>query len=102
MKRLASFLPEIKQANNELISKDPKAYCIENDEEDDQVDDKRRIIEMDLGLGVFEQKQSHEEEEEEEESRLSELKLPNTDGATLGKRSVIISDSSSSMDGDME
>ncbi|KAG2183665.1 hypothetical protein INT43_006673 [Umbelopsis isabellina] len=65
LSRLHSFLPEIESANrqlNELVSQDPKKVDIENVEEDGQ------YIEMNLGLGVFEEKKPADSDDESDVS----------------------------------
>ncbi|KAI8581841.1 hypothetical protein K450DRAFT_231407 [Umbelopsis ramanniana AG] len=69
MARLQTFLPELESANRQLdqqVSVDPKKVDIEN------VDDNEQYIEMNLGLGVFEEKKpsasSSDEESEVDES----------------------------------
>ncbi|KAJ2961072.1 hypothetical protein NQZ79_g3575 [Umbelopsis isabellina] len=65
LSRLHTFLPEIESANrqlNELVSQDPKKVDIENVEEDDQ------YIEMNLGLGVFEEKKPSDSDDESDVS----------------------------------
>jgi len=51
--RVQQFLPQIEQSNAELLQRDPRSIDIENIEETDG-----RVIEMDLGLGVFEQRRT--------------------------------------------
>ncbi|GAA5801694.1 hypothetical protein EDC94DRAFT_611184 [Helicostylum pulchrum] len=72
LSRVQAFLPQLKSANEQLKAADPKKLDIENvDEESEQ------YIEMNLGLGVYEQKvpgQSDSEDSEEEEDSI----LPNT------------------------
>jgi len=51
--RVQQFLPEIERSNAELLQSDPRSIDIEHIEDADE-----RIIEMDLGLGVFEQRQA--------------------------------------------
>ncbi|GAB5593541.1 hypothetical protein Unana1_08441 [Umbelopsis nana] len=68
MARLQTFLPEIENANKQLseqVSIDPKQVDIENVDEDGQ------FIEMNLGLGVFEEKKpsgSSDDESDVDES----------------------------------
>ncbi|CAO3695158.1 unnamed protein product [Umbelopsis ramanniana] len=68
MARLQTFLPELESANRQLdqvVSVDPKKVDIEN------VDDSEQYIEMNLGLGVFEEKKpstSSDEESDVDES----------------------------------
>ncbi|KAI7865245.1 hypothetical protein BDF14DRAFT_1035266 [Spinellus fusiger] len=51
LSRLQAFLPQLQQANEELTTKDTAALDIEQVEEDEP------YIEMNLGLGVYEEKQ---------------------------------------------
>jgi len=48
--RIQQFLPQIEQSNEELLQRDPHSIDMEHIEETDE-----RIIQMNLGLGVFEQ-----------------------------------------------
>ncbi|CAO3679967.1 unnamed protein product [Umbelopsis vinacea] len=62
MSRLQTFLPEIETANRQLseqVSIDPKQVNIENVDEDGQ------YIEMNLGLGVFEEKKPLDSSDDE-------------------------------------
>ncbi|KAI9285043.1 hypothetical protein BC943DRAFT_337563 [Umbelopsis sp. AD052] len=64
MTRLQTFLPELESANRQLdqqVSLDPKKVDIEN------VDDSEQYIEMNLGLGVFEEKKASASSDEESE-----------------------------------
>ncbi|KAF8460023.1 hypothetical protein DFH94DRAFT_790994, partial [Russula ochroleuca] len=45
------FLPQIERSNAELLQRDPMSLDIEHIEESDE-----HVVEMDLGLGVFEQR----------------------------------------------
>ncbi|KAK9727652.1 hypothetical protein K7432_001682 [Basidiobolus ranarum] len=59
LSRLQDFLPQIAEANQKLqtqIEQDPSSVDIEN------VDDEEGYIEMNLGLGVFEEKNEDSEE----------------------------------------
>ncbi|KAG2218325.1 hypothetical protein INT45_007720 [Circinella minor] len=58
--RVQSFLPQMQTANEQLRQQDPSKLDIENIHEEDQ------YIEMNLGLGVFEQKKKNGENEESE------------------------------------
>ncbi|KAI0277705.1 hypothetical protein BGY98DRAFT_601734 [Russula aff. rugulosa BPL654] len=49
--RVREFLPQIEQSNVELSQRDPRSIDIENIEETDE-----HVVEMNLGLGVFEQR----------------------------------------------
>ncbi|KAL1926785.1 hypothetical protein VTP01DRAFT_5431 [Rhizomucor pusillus] len=51
LSRVQAFLPQLKSANEELSKADPSKLNIENLEDEDE-----RYIEMNLGLGVFEEK----------------------------------------------
>ncbi|KAI9510803.1 hypothetical protein F5148DRAFT_511537 [Russula earlei] len=51
--RVRQFLPQIEQSNAELLQRDPRSIDVEQIEETDE-----RVIEMELGLGVFEQRQA--------------------------------------------
>ncbi|KAI9227170.1 MAG: hypothetical protein DHS80DRAFT_32021 [Piptocephalis tieghemiana] len=63
LSRLEAFLPQISAANQVLASsEDASKYNME-----DISPDAPQVIQMDLGLGVYEEKRPGEEEEEEEE-----------------------------------
>jgi hypothetical protein len=51
--RVQQFLPQIEQSNAELLHRDPRSIDMEHIEETDE-----RIIQMNLGLGVFEQRRA--------------------------------------------
>ncbi|KAI9441011.1 hypothetical protein H4582DRAFT_1811250, partial [Lactarius indigo] len=51
--RVQQFLPQIEQSNAELSHRDPQSIDIEHIEETDE-----RVIQMNLGLGVFEQRRA--------------------------------------------
>ncbi|KAH9958922.1 hypothetical protein BC827DRAFT_529056 [Russula dissimulans] len=51
--RVRQFLPEIEQSNAELLQRDPRSIDMEHIEETDE-----RVVQMDLGLGIFEQRQT--------------------------------------------
>ncbi|KAN0125465.1 hypothetical protein V8E53_015435 [Lactarius tabidus] len=54
--RVQQFLPQIEQSNVDLLNRDPRSIDIEHIEETDE-----RIIQMNLGLGVFEQRPANGE-----------------------------------------
>ncbi|KAI0066735.1 hypothetical protein BV25DRAFT_1912773 [Artomyces pyxidatus] len=53
--RLQAFLPELEASNAQLLQRDPSSIDIEHIEDDDE-----QYIQMDLGLGVFEERRSAE------------------------------------------
>lgn len=75
LSRVQAFLPQLQKANEELETADPKSLDIENVEEEDG-----QYIEMNLGLGVYEEKkpgQSDSEDEEDDSDDDDKLVLPN-------------------------
>ncbi|KAG2204567.1 uncharacterized protein EV154DRAFT_313463 [Mucor mucedo] len=76
LSRVQAFLPQLKSANEQLKAADPKSLDIENVEEDDG-----QYIEMNLGLGVYEEKrpgQSDSEDEDSDDNDDEKLVLPNS------------------------
>ncbi|KAH8549099.1 hypothetical protein BGW37DRAFT_503560 [Umbelopsis sp. PMI_123] len=70
MARLQTFLPELESANRQLdqqISVDPREVDIENVDEDEQ------YIEMNLGLGVFEEKKPSDTSDDESDIDESDI-----------------------------
>lgn len=59
--RLKAFLPQLAEANSKLTRDGPNAFSMEDVKEDEP------HIEMDLGLGVLEEKRDGEESEDEED-----------------------------------
>ncbi|KAI9459724.1 hypothetical protein BJY52DRAFT_1148844 [Lactarius psammicola] len=57
--RVRQFLPQIEQSNTELLHRDPRSIDIEHIEETDE-----RVIQMNLGLGVFEQRRARRRDDE--------------------------------------
>ncbi|KAI8973571.1 hypothetical protein BDF20DRAFT_659550 [Mycotypha africana] len=87
LSKVQAFLPQLKKANEELEQKDLSKLDIESVDEDGQ------YIEMNLGLGVYdmknsEQSDSDEDVEEEENSNEEKLKIPNNKNQS-GKKPVI-------------
>jgi len=87
--RVRQFLPEIERANAELSQMDPRSVDIEHIEETDE-----RIIEMDLGLGVFEERRGARRRSMSSSSSDSET------SAASASRSRATRDSSSSSGSD--
>ncbi|KAF8263800.1 hypothetical protein EI94DRAFT_555149 [Lactarius quietus] len=52
--RVQQFLPQIEQSNEELLQRDPRSIDMEHIEETDE-----SVIQMNLGLGVFEQRRAN-------------------------------------------
>ncbi|CEG65356.1 hypothetical protein RMATCC62417_02158 [Rhizopus microsporus] len=74
LSRVQAFLPQIQQANQQLLTKDTSELNIENVNEDEG-----QYIEMNLGLGVYDltnKGDGSDNEEEQEET----IKLPTDAG----------------------
>ncbi|KAF7723787.1 hypothetical protein EC973_001700 [Apophysomyces ossiformis] len=71
LSRVQAFLPQLQAANEELKQQDPSELDIENVEEDDS-----QYIEMNLGLGVFEEKT--EDASSSDEDSDNEIIIPAT------------------------
>ncbi|KAL9555641.1 hypothetical protein MBANPS3_002263 [Mucor bainieri] len=72
LSRVQAFLPQLKNANEQLEKADPSKLDIENvDEEEGQ------YIEMNLGLGVYEEKKPGQSDSEDEDSDEEKLIIPN-------------------------
>ncbi|KAI9318956.1 hypothetical protein BX666DRAFT_1876130 [Dichotomocladium elegans] len=63
LSRVQAFLPQLQSANEELKKKNPEALDIEKLD-----DEKGQYIEMNLGLGVFEEKRNADSSNSEDES----------------------------------
>ncbi|KAI8372548.1 hypothetical protein EDC96DRAFT_52232 [Choanephora cucurbitarum] len=61
LSRVQAFLPQMKEANEQLKHADPSKLDIEN------VDDQEQYIEMNLGLGVFEEKKDESDSSSDED-----------------------------------
>ncbi|KAK4521813.1 uncharacterized protein ATC70_004350 [Mucor velutinosus] len=87
LSRVQAFLPQLKNANEQLKKSDPSKLDIENvDEEDGQ------YIEMNLGLGVYEEKkpgQLDSEDDEDEDSDEEKLIIPNSAPVEKSKKPSI-------------
>ncbi|KAF1803444.1 hypothetical protein V8B55DRAFT_1447522 [Mucor lusitanicus] len=87
LSRVQAFLPQLKNANEQLEKADPSKLDIENvDEEDGQ------YIEMNLGLGVYEEKkpgQSDSEDDEDVDSDEEKLIIPNSAPVDKSKKPSI-------------
>ncbi|KAH9973372.1 hypothetical protein BGW80DRAFT_1310440, partial [Lactifluus volemus] len=64
--RVQQFLPQIEQSNAELLQRDPRSIDIEHIEGTDEC-----VIQMDLGLGVFEQQRKSRDSVSSSSSRMS-------------------------------
>ncbi|TFY78901.1 hypothetical protein EWM64_g5115 [Hericium alpestre] len=67
LERVQAFLPEMEASNAQLLRQDPEAVDIENLGEDEE-----QYIEMNLGLGVFEQRKERNTTGSEDEGSESE------------------------------
>ncbi|CAO3642463.1 unnamed protein product [Mucor fragilis] len=87
LSRVQAFLPQLKNANEQLEKADPSKLDIENvDEEDGQ------YIEMNLGLGVYKEKkpgQSDSEDDMDEDSDEEKLIIPNSTPVDKSKKPSI-------------
>ncbi|KAI8387271.1 hypothetical protein BD560DRAFT_381962 [Blakeslea trispora] len=87
LSRVQAFLPQMKEANEQLRNADPSKLDIENVDEDQQYIEMVRFASCclyyrltfsflkNLGLGVFEEKKDDSDSEEEEEEE-EEIKIP--------------------------
>ncbi|KAJ7892805.1 hypothetical protein B0H14DRAFT_2685783 [Mycena olivaceomarginata] len=76
--RVQAFLPQIEASNAALGEMDPRSLDIENTDGDD------KVIEMNLGLGVFEDRSGREEEDSSEDDDMeqdSDESSSNTDSS---------------------
>ncbi|CAO0794612.1 unnamed protein product [Mucor circinelloides] len=85
LSRVQAFLPQLKNANEQLEKADPSKLDIENvDEEDGQ------YIEMNLGLGVYEEKKpGQSDSEDDEDSDEEKLIIPNSTPVDKSKKPSI-------------
>ncbi|KAL9559582.1 hypothetical protein PS6_000677 [Mucor atramentarius] len=85
LSRVQAFLPQLKNANEQLEKADPSKLDIENvDEEDGQ------YIEMNLGLGVYEEKKpGQSDSEDDEDSDEEKLVIPNSTPVDKSKKPSI-------------
>ncbi|CAO3637684.1 unnamed protein product [Mucor hiemalis] len=70
LSRVQAFLPQLQKANEQLETANPKTLDIENVEEEDG-----QYIEMNLGLGVYEEKKPGQSDSEEDDSDDDDEKL---------------------------
>ncbi|KAI8076455.1 uncharacterized protein B0P05DRAFT_545925 [Gilbertella persicaria] len=68
LSRVQAFLPQLKQANEQLKAADPSKLDIEN------VNEEGQYIEMNLGLGVFEEKHDSDDESDSEDIIVPKIK----------------------------
>ncbi|KAF8138067.1 hypothetical protein K438DRAFT_1880752 [Mycena galopus ATCC 62051] len=95
--RVQAFLPQIQASNAALAEKDPHSLDIEN------VDGDEKIIQMSLGLGVFEDRSGREgsQSESEDESSVDEDAMEDSDESSTDTDSSSSSeDESSSLESD--
>ncbi|CEP19646.1 hypothetical protein [Parasitella parasitica] len=86
LSRVQAFLPQLKNANEQLENKNLSELNIENvDNEDGQ------YIEMNLGLGVYEEKKSRESDtdNEDESSNVEGLMIPKKKPVDKSKKPLI-------------
>lgn len=99
MMRLTAFLPEIRKANQDLISKDPKTYSIEDEENAEG----KTFVEMKLGVGIVGDELDEEKTSGGSEGNISLLKmLPKNFADELGDSSGVPSDDLSDSDRELE
>ncbi|KAN0112149.1 hypothetical protein V8E52_007889 [Russula decolorans] len=87
--RVREFLPQIERSNVELLERDPRSIDIEHIEERDE-----HVVEMNLGLGVFEQRPARRSSSISSSSSSSSGSL----GRVTSDSSSTVSDSDSSSD----
>lgn len=88
--RVQQFLPQIEQSNADLLNRDPRSIDIEHIEETDE-----RVIQMNLGLGVFEQRRANGDSVSSAESG-SDTNDSDSDSDTSSSSSTNSTSSSSS------
>ncbi|KAI8388657.1 uncharacterized protein BYT42DRAFT_611675 [Radiomyces spectabilis] len=71
LSRIQAFLPQLESANKELENTDPSNLDIENVNEEDQ------YIEMNLGLGVYEEKRDDNDSDSDDDEE-PEIVIPHT------------------------
>ncbi|KAH9040277.1 hypothetical protein EDB83DRAFT_2411068 [Lactarius deliciosus] len=91
LSRVQQFLPQLEQSNAELAHRDPQSIDIEHIEETDE-----RVIQMNLGLGVFEQRRAGASSAESGSDTTSES---DSDSSSSSSSSSSASSSSSSSTG---
>ncbi|KAJ7269896.1 hypothetical protein C8J57DRAFT_1323861 [Mycena rebaudengoi] len=93
--RVQTFLPQLEAANAELdgkVAMDPRSVDIENVEGDE------RVIEMNLGLGVFEDRKGKERSASDEEISDADAEGEDDDEESSDSTNATSSDESSSAD----
>lgn len=93
MMRLSAFLPEIRKANQDLTTRDPKTYSIEDEENAEG----KTFVEMKLGVGIVGDELDEEKTSGGPEAAISLLKmLPKNFADELGDSSETSDDTSDS------
>lgn len=95
--RVRQFLPEIEQSNAELQHRDPRSIDIEHIEETDE-----RVIQMNLGLGVFEERRAGrgEDSASSAESGSDTTSDPDSDSDSSASASASASSTGSDLEDD--
>ncbi|KAI8140295.1 hypothetical protein BJV82DRAFT_224505 [Fennellomyces sp. T-0311] len=87
LSRVQSFLPQLQSANEQLKGQDPSKLDIENVDEQDQ------YIEMNLGLGVFEEKKPGDSSDSEQDDSDDDIVIPSTASKPKEKPNIELLDS---------